>query len=70
MRGGGAAADLTPTALTGPLSVVTEHHVEVSWTVENQGSGEAQASWYDVLYLSGDDVLDGGDRNLDSASRT
>jgi subtilase family serine protease len=62
--------DLIPVGLTAPASVVTEHQVEVSWTVENQGTGEAQASWYDVLYLSEDDVLDGEDRQLASVSRS
>ncbi|NQT84536.1 hypothetical protein HQ563_16055 [bacterium] len=66
----GAAPDLTPTALMAPVSVVTQHRVEVSWTVENQGTGEAQAPWYDRLYLSEDEVLDGGDRVLDSVYRT
>jgi len=66
----GAAPDLIPTVLTAPASVVTEHQMEVSWTVENQGNGEAHAYWYDRLHLSQDDVLDGEDRTLDSFYRT
>jgi hypothetical protein len=66
----GAAPDLTPAAPTAPPSVVTQHRVEVSWSVENQGNGEAQAAWYDQLYLSEDDVLDGGDRVLDTFYRS
>ena len=62
--------DLTPTAPTAPPLVVTQHQEEVSWTVENQGNGEAKGGWYDQLYLSEDDVLDGGDSVLDSFYRS
>jgi hypothetical protein len=56
--------DLTPTDITAPTSAVTQHQIEVSWTVQNQGNGEAKPTWADRLYLSTDEVLDGHDTQL------
>jgi len=61
--------DLTPTALTGPASAFTSQQIEVTWAVENRGSGEARSSWYDYLYLSTDNVWDGQDRLIGQFSR-
>lgn len=56
--------DLTPTALTAPANAATQEQIEVSWTVENQGTGGAVPGWYDTFYLSTDDVLDDHDTQL------
>lgn len=58
--------DLIPTALTAPASAVSDHQIEVSWTVENQGAGEAKGPWYDRIYFSTDGVWDGQDTILSS----
>jgi hypothetical protein len=60
--------DLAPTLLTAPGWVAAQHVVEVSWTVENGGNGEAKPNWYDRLLLSTDEVADGQDRTLTTAS--
>ncbi len=62
--------DLTPTSLTGPASATTAQQLEVGWTVLNQGTGNAQPSWADYLYLSADAVWDGSDTYLVSLSRS
>ncbi len=62
--------DLAPTLLTAPDWAVTQHQIEVSWTVENRGNGEAKPNWYDRLLLSTDEVADGQDRSLTTASWT
>ncbi len=38
--------------------------MEISWTVENRGNGEAKATWYDSVYFSADEVLSGDDAAL------
>ena len=48
--------DLAPTALTAPAQAPTQHTVEISWTVKNQGNGEALPSWFNDIYLSTDQV--------------
>jgi subtilase family serine protease len=53
--------DLRPTGLTAPASAVTQHTMEISWTVENGGTAEAKASWYDIVYFSADEVVSGED---------
>jgi subtilase family serine protease len=60
----GKAPDLTPTALTPNGTIVAGQVLDVSWTVKNQGTGEARAAWLDGLYLSTDNVLDGSDTLL------
>ena len=34
---------------------------EVTWTVQNQGSGTALTNWYDTIYLSSDEFFDSSD---------
>jgi len=66
-----AQPDLSPTAITpSPASVVTQHDVEFSWTVENQGTGEAKPNWHDWVYLSADDVVDAEDILLVAVTHT
>ncbi len=60
--------DLRPTGLEGPAFVETQHTMEISWTVENGGTAEAKASWYDSVYLSTDDAVGGGDIGLTNPS--
>ena len=36
----------------------------ISWTVENQGTGEAQPGWYDHVYFSTDSVWDNQDTRI------
>jgi subtilase family serine protease len=41
--------------------------ITVNWTVQNNGTGAANAShWYDAVFLSSDDILDKGDTCLSS----
>lgn len=54
-------SDLVPTTLTVPAEVASGQPVTVTWTVENQGIGEAHPGWegwYDELYISVDNVWD------------
>ena len=53
--------DLTPTAFTAPASATTGQAIGLSWTVTNQGTGAAQPSWLDYVYLSTDAVYNTGD---------
>ena len=60
------AVDLTPSALTAPSTIIVGQTVTVTWTVGNQGSGPANWTWSDLLYLSGDNVLDGNDTRINA----
>ncbi len=62
--------DLVPTAFTVPASVGAGYWIETSWTVENQGDGEAQPYWYDFVYFSTDNVWDNQDTELPGFMRT
>gem|GEM_PF-3041294 len=50
------AADLVVTSMTS-TAVSTNQEVTVSWTVMNQGEGEASGGWEDKLYLSTDEFF-------------
>ena len=59
--------DLRPTALTAPVAITAtrpQPRVQVSWVVQNQGTGEAQPTWCDGVYFSTDDVWDSQGRSL------
>ena len=46
-------ADLLVTTVTSPAAGTAGRNIAVSWTVENQGGGDAVANgWYDGVYLS------------------
>jgi len=60
------APDLTVTTATAPTEASVNETIDVSWTGENIGFVAAPASWRDAVYLSTDNVLDGGDTRLDS----
>ncbi|MDZ7970726.1 MAG: CARDB domain-containing protein [Nostoc sp. DedSLP03] len=53
--------DLVVTGATAPIAVTVGSSAEVSWTVLNQGNVQATHSWYDRIYLSNDQTLDGSD---------
>ena len=57
-------ADLTPTAFTAPSSATAQEAISLSWTVTNQGTGTAQRSWADYVFLSTDPVYSGSDTHV------
>jgi WD40 repeat protein len=56
-----ANPDLVPTQLLGPNNATSQEQIQVSWTVQNNGSGVATPSWRDSFYLSTDDIYDSSD---------
>jgi subtilase family serine protease len=63
------APDLTPINLSAPPIASINQPLEVAWSVENQGSGDALPSWTDALYLSTDNFWDGNDLKLTTVTR-
>ncbi len=61
-----AGADLVVTALTTSTNGASwGQAIDISWTVDNQGSGFANADWYDSVWVSADGIIDGvNDRRL------
>ncbi len=69
--GGPTDVDLTPppdfqvTAVNAPAQGFSGQPLNLTWTVTNQGTGKnLETSWYDEVFMSADDVLDGVDRSL------
>jgi RHS repeat-associated protein len=58
------APDLVVEAATTPATGSLGEEIAVTWTVTNQGTGAAVADWYDYIYLSADQTLDGSDVSL------
>ncbi|MFM7264413.1 MAG: CARDB domain-containing protein, partial [Cyanobium sp.] len=56
--------DLAIVTATAPASARFGDTINVSWSVRNDGTGAATASWYDDIYLSDDEVFDARDREL------
>ncbi|MCZ8249497.1 CARDB domain-containing protein, partial [Microcystis sp. LE19-195.1E] len=54
------APDLTISSATAPSSGVVNGAINVSWTVKNQGTTDAPADWYDLIYLSSDNIPGNG----------
>ncbi|MCA2657680.1 MAG: carboxypeptidase regulatory-like domain-containing protein, partial [Microcystis sp. M049S2] len=54
------APDLIISGATAPSSGVVNGSLNVSWTVKNQGTTDAPADWYDVIYLSPDNIPGNG----------
>ncbi|NCS06775.1 MAG: hypothetical protein GPJ07_09250, partial [Microcystis aeruginosa G13-07] len=54
------APDLIISGATAPSSGVVNGAINVSWTVKNQGTTDAPADWYDVIYLSSDNIPGNG----------
>ncbi|TAK36653.1 MAG: hypothetical protein EPO21_01945 [Chloroflexota bacterium] len=61
--------ELVPTALSAPGTASPGQAISVTWTVKNQGNGDAAPSWQDRVYLSTDNVYDSGDTYLANATR-
>ena len=55
-----SAPDLIVSSVTAPASAIlgNSQSIEVSWTVENQGSVEALSTWSDSIYISEDEFFD------------
>lgn len=62
--------DLVPTAFGVPATADADAGVALSWTVANQGTGEARSPWTDTVFLSTDAVLDAADTQLTGALHT
>lgn len=58
------APDLVVSAVTAATESILGATIPVTWTVTNQGTGNALADWYDYVYLSLDQTLDGTDTSL------
>ncbi|AUB43874.1 Serine protease, subtilase family (plasmid) [Nostoc flagelliforme CCNUN1] len=56
--------DLVVTGATAPIALTAGSTAEVSWTVLNQGNVQATHRWYDHIYLSNDQTLDGSDTQV------
>lgn len=61
--------NLVPAGMVMPQSASAQQYLDVQWTVTNKGSGDAEGSWQDVLYLSKDEYLDDQDIPLGAFSR-
>jgi subtilase family serine protease len=61
-----SAADLQVSGTNAPTAAVLGETVELTWTVTNQGTGVATRDWYDLVYLSGNQTLDGADVQVTS----
>ncbi|TAK36654.1 MAG: HYR domain-containing protein [Chloroflexota bacterium] len=64
-----ARPELVPTALMGPGTAEPGQAISVTWTVKNQGNGDAAPSWQDRVYLSTDGTYDSGDTFLVNATQ-
>ncbi len=65
-----AHADLAVTSVTMDSTVASVQPVMVHWSVANTGSGVTNTtSWYDAVYISGDTLLDAGDRRIGTYMR-
>jgi hypothetical protein len=62
-------ADLLPTYLGAPDTIEAWVNFPLFWTVNNQGVGSANGTWYDHFYISVDTILSYGDCNLGSVIR-
>jgi subtilase family serine protease len=75
--GGPTDVDLTPppdfqvTAVNAPAQGFSGQPLTLTWTVTNEGTGRnLETSWYDEVFMSTDDVLDGSDRSLGRFNRS
>ncbi|MBZ4423318.1 CARDB domain-containing protein [Myxococcus sp. RHSTA-1-4] len=64
-----SSGDLAPTAFTAPASADVRETVTFTWTVHNNGTGGAQPSWNDNVFLSTDETYGTGDVQVTSVSR-
>jgi hypothetical protein len=56
--------DMAIAATSAPVTARFGDNIILSWTVRNDGTAAASASWYDDVYLSDDEVFDTRDREL------
>jgi subtilase family serine protease len=56
-----SASDLQITATNSPGTAILGETIELTWTVANNGTGIASQDWYDRVYLSTNQTLDGND---------
>ena len=62
--------DLQVTNVNAPSQAFSGQPVNLSWTIDNLGPGKTlETFWTDSVYMSEDQVLDGGDRLLGSLGR-
>ncbi|MFN0053205.1 MAG: CARDB domain-containing protein [Planctomycetales bacterium] len=53
--------DLVVTEITAPIEALSGQPMQVSWTLRNQGTGDATGTWYDYLFLSNDNIAGDSD---------
>ncbi len=53
-----SAPDLAVTSISAPATAKPGDSIAVSWTIKNQGAADALLQWSDVVYFSGDALLD------------
>ena len=53
-----AVPDLAVTGVGTPANAFAGRNFQLSWVVKNIGSANASTAWYDVAYLSADQILD------------
>lgn len=58
--------DLVTSRVAGPATGPQDGTIQVTWTVNNTGSADAEGAWYDVVYLSADSTLSADDRLIGS----
>ncbi|MFN6133536.1 MAG: Calx-beta domain-containing protein, partial [Synechococcaceae cyanobacterium] len=56
-----SSSDLVVSAAQAPIAAVVGNAIHLSWTVTNQGNGEAAQDWRDYVYLSSNQTIDGTD---------
>ncbi|MDH7498796.1 MAG: CARDB domain-containing protein, partial [candidate division NC10 bacterium] len=57
--------DLQVASVQAPSQAFSGQPMTLSWTIVNQGEVETpETAWYDLVYMSADDALDGSDRLL------
>src|SRR5262249_40433541 len=65
-----SAPDLLVSSASAPASIAAGQSFAVQWTMSNQGSGGAYDSWYDSVYLSKTQTVDGSAVNLTNEFRS
>ncbi len=56
--------DLVPESLQVPSTPISGSQISIGWSIANQGSGDTMLDWWEHVYLSQDEVLDGSDQLL------
>ncbi|WP_162052193.1 CARDB domain-containing protein [Gloeothece verrucosa] len=56
-----SSSDLIVESATAPNSAILGNTVQLTWTVKNQGTGEAPQDWYDYVYISSNQTFDSSD---------